>query len=63
MSVHRTELLSVDEIAALLGKSIEETIYILEKWQIPIAGVENEEKLYAPEIITKFVIQNPDVMF
>ncbi len=63
MKLPKSELLSIDEIAALIGKTIEETKKILETANIPVADRDGEYNLYDPNIISEYIIKNSDVMF
>lgn len=59
----RSELLSIDEIAALLGRTIEETKKILEKSKLPIIETEGEYDLYDYKDIVNDIVKNPDFIY
>jgi hypothetical protein len=58
----KDNLLTIDEVATLLGKSIEVTNEILEKSNIPIAGRSGHFVLYDSEVITQFLIDHPELI-
>lgn len=63
MNKPKSELLSIDEIAALMGKSIEDTKKILEEAGLPIADREGKYDLYDANVISEYIAEHPEVMF